>query len=106
MTAMDRDGDKKITIAEFKAYVVKDKEILSILCNTEIVDKKELGTDFGHGEGGAPDIDDDLENEINPLGKKPKDDRKAKASAAAKEGSMFDEEEDVSGDQFMAVIPC
>lgn len=49
MAAMDRDGDSKVTLAEFQAYVVKDKEILAILCNTEIVDKKELGTDFGHG---------------------------------------------------------
>ena len=33
MAAMDRNNDKKISLAEFKAYVVKDKEILSILCN-------------------------------------------------------------------------
>lgn len=114
MAAMDRNNDKKISLAEFKAYVVKDKEILSILCNCEIVDKTDLGTDFGHGTGGAPDIDDDLEAECNPLGKKGAADgplaaaeaaRKAKAKDAAKEGSMFDEDEDAEGDQFMAVKP-
>jgi microtubule-associated protein-like 6 len=87
--------------------VVKDKEILSLLCDTSIVDKKELGTDFGSGQGGAPDIDDDLENEINPLGKKSADASKGNRAAKAKDpGGLFEEDDEAEGDQFMATIPC
>ena len=64
----DTDGDKKITLKEFKEYVTKDKEILDILLSANVAKREDLGTDFGAGETDAPDVDPDLESECNPKG--------------------------------------
>lgn len=62
----DIDGDKKITLKEFKNYIVQDKQILEILISANVAKKEDLGKDFGTGKSGVPDIDKDLENECNP----------------------------------------
>jgi microtubule-associated protein-like 6 len=105
----DTDADKKITLAEFKAYVTKDKMILEALLNANVASREELGTDFGSGEGGVPDIEPDLENECCP-----KELQKPIRKQNIKEGNDLQHkddgvsfEEDVvgEGDQFMAVKP-
>ena len=35
-----------------------------------VAKKEDLGTDFGAGDEGAPDVDEDLEEEVNPKGLK------------------------------------
>lgn len=45
----DTDGDKKITLKEFKAYISKDKQILEVLLNANVARKEDLGMDFGAG---------------------------------------------------------
>ena len=62
----DTDGDKKITLKEFKTYITQDKEILEILLQANVARKEDLGMDFGGGGSIAPDCDKDLENECNP----------------------------------------
>jgi hypothetical protein len=62
----DQNDDKKITFREFKDYMTKDKEILSILLNSNVARREDLGTDFGTGSTPVPDVDPDLENECNP----------------------------------------
>lgn len=62
----DTDGDKKITLNEFKNYVTKDKQILEILLKAQVAKKEDLGMDFGPGNGIAPDVDKDLEAECCP----------------------------------------
>lgn len=62
----DTDGDKKITLKEFKAYVTRDKQILELLLNANVAKKEDLGMDFGGGTGNVPDCDSDLELECNP----------------------------------------
>lgn len=62
----DADHDKKITLKEFTDYVTKDKEILEILLNANVANREDLGTDYGTGQGVAPDLDADLEAECNP----------------------------------------
>jgi hypothetical protein len=62
----DTDGDKKITLKEFKAYIVKDKAILEVLMNSNVAKKSDVGMDFGNGSGTVPDTDADLEMECNP----------------------------------------
>ena len=66
--AADTDGDKNISLREFKTYIKKDPQILSILTSFGVAKSEDLGTDFGNGEGGVPAIDEDLEGEINPKG--------------------------------------
>jgi len=65
-TQADTNGDGSISLTEFKKYIKKDKQILEALCNFGVAKSDDLGTDFGSGEGGAPDCDSDLEEEINP----------------------------------------
>ena len=62
----DADGDRKITLAEFKKYILKDKEILGVLMNANVAKKEDLGQDFGSGGSNVPDVDPDLEAECNP----------------------------------------
>ena len=62
----DTDGDKRITLKEFKAYVSKDKEILEVLLKLGVAQREDLGKDFGPGTSAVPDCDPDLENECNP----------------------------------------
>lgn len=65
---MDEDRNNQITLKEFKSYIKRDKQILEILLSFGIAKKEDLGTDFGSGNGQAPDIDEDLELECNPKG--------------------------------------
>lgn len=62
----DTDQDKKITLKEFQDYITRDKEILEILLCANVAKREDLGTDFGSGQGVAPEVDPDLENECNP----------------------------------------
>lgn len=62
----DADGDKKITLKEFKDYVTKDQEILGILLSAEVAKSDDFGADFGTGAGGVPACDKDLEAECCP----------------------------------------
>lgn len=105
----DTDADKKITLSEFVAYVTKDKQILEALLNAQVASREELGTDFGSGATGVPDIDPDLESECNP-----KELQKSTKKQNIKEGNDpthkeddgdFEEEDAGEGDQFMSVKP-
>jgi Ca2+-binding EF-hand superfamily protein len=98
--SIDKDGNKKVSLQEFKNYLKTDREILGVLCNMEVTDKEELGTDFGAGDQAVPTLDADLENECNPPGL-----QKSDKDAAAKDG-LFNLDEDLEeGDQFMATNP-
>lgn len=104
----DLNNDNKITLKEFKSYLKKNPTVLNILMNFNIAKKEDLGTDFGGGN--LPEVDSDLENEINP----PELNRDAKISKAKQgvdfettegAGGLFSTEEMGEGDQFMAVKP-
>lgn len=96
----DVDGDKKITLTEFKNYITKDKQILEVLLNCNVAKKEDLGMDFGSGSGSAPDIDKDLEAECNPkeLNDKQKKVKEGIDFKVKQDGDMFQEEEMGSGD--------
>jgi len=53
-------------LKEFKDYITTDKEILEVLINSNMARREDLGSDFGTGETGVPDVDPDLEAECNP----------------------------------------
>lgn len=104
----DLNNDNKITLKEFKSYLKKNPTILNILMNFNIAKKEDLGTDFGGGD--LPEVDSDLENEINPP-ELNRDDKISKAKqgvdfqTAEGAGGLFSTEEMGEGDQFMAVKP-
>jgi hypothetical protein len=64
----DSDGDKMITLQEFKKYIKVDKEILEILLQANIAQREDLGKDYGKGTTGVPATDPDLDSELNPKG--------------------------------------
>ena len=64
--AADTDGDKNISLKEFKTYIKKDPTVLSVLTSFGVAKSEDLGTDFGNGDKGVPEVDSDLEEEINP----------------------------------------
>ena len=70
-----------------------------MLVDNEVVEKEDLGTDFGGKDSSVPTLDEDLDEECNPAGLKQSD-----KNSKAKEG-MFDLEEIEEGDQFMAINP-
>jgi hypothetical protein len=45
-----------------------------VLCSYGVAKTEDLGTDFGTGEDGVPDLDSDLEEECNPGGRKDQED--------------------------------
>lgn len=107
----DIDGDKKITLKEFKAYVAKDKQILEVLLNANVARKEDLGMDFGAGGSVAPDVDPDLENECNPKDLVRSDKKQNIKDGIdvklkqGEDGELFEEAGVGEGDQFMAVKP-
>ena len=107
-SAADLNNDNKITLKEFKSYLKKNPTILNILMNFNIAKKEDLGTDFGGGD--IPEVDSDLEAEINPpeLNRDPKVDRAKQGvdfNTAEGEGGLFSTEDVGGGDEFMAVKP-
>ena len=100
----DTNKDQKISLKEFKNYLKTDKQILECLMNQGLAQKEDLGTDFGAGDQSVPDIDEDLESEINPKGL-----QNTSRKSRMKEGIDFDEfgEDEVEeADQFMSIKPC
>ena len=73
-----------------------------------VAKNEDLGTDFGSG-GGAPSLDEDLEEEINPKGLKNSEKKQRMKEgldfAAQKADDEFGSGEVEEGDQFMAVKP-
>lgn len=55
---------------EFKTYIKKDRQILQCLTSFGLATSDDMGTDFGNDTAGVPLLDEDLENEINPPGRK------------------------------------
>jgi hypothetical protein len=106
--AADLNSDNKITLKEFKSYLKKDPTVLNILMSFNIAKKEDLGTDFGGGD--LPEVDSDLEREINPP-ELSRDDKITKAKqgvdfeTAEGAGGFFEIAEVADGDQFMAVKP-
>lgn len=62
-----------------------------------------MGTDFGTGEDGVPDLDEDLEEECNPKALKASDKKNAVKEGIDHKGEFSENLEE--GDQFMAVKP-
>ena len=91
----DLDGDKKITLSEFKAYISKDKAILEVLMGAGVAKKEDLGMDFGGGNGKVPDCDPDLERECNPKELLKTNNNKQIVKGAQKPKDEFFEAEDV-----------
>ena len=60
--------DNQLTLKEFKSYIRKDKQILECLMSYGLANNEDVGTDFGSGNQGVPDIDSDLEEECHPHG--------------------------------------
>lgn len=75
----DTDRNNSISLKEFKSYIKKDTQILSILSSFGIAKSEDLGTNFGD-DNGTPEVDSDLEEECNPKGL---DDRERKEAARA-----------------------
>lgn len=75
---IDKDGNKRISLKEFKDFIRTDRQILGVLVNMEVTAKEDLGTNFGIGDEGIPELDLDLEEEIHPRGLK----QSAKVTAA------------------------
>jgi hypothetical protein len=66
---IDKDGNKRISLKEFKDFIRTDKQILSVLVSNDITAKEDLGTNFGSKDI-IPQLDIDLEEEIHPSGLK------------------------------------
>ena len=101
----DTDGDKKVTLKEFKMGVKQDKDILDILLGFGVAKIEDVGMDFGAGLGGAPDVNPDLENEVKPKSlertdKKQhmKDGIEYNVQENDEEGGMFEVGEEIEGD--------
>jgi hypothetical protein len=60
----DKDQDNQISLTEWKSYVSKNKEILSLLDAYGLMSKDDLRPDFGGADDDYPDCDSDLENEV------------------------------------------
>jgi len=107
-TTADLNNDNKISKKEFQSYLKKNPVVLNILMNFNIAKKEDLGTDFGGGD--LPEVDSDLEAEINPP-ELNRDERITKAkqgvdfATAEGEGGLFSTEDVGGGDEFMAVKP-
>ena len=71
--AADINQDNVISLKEFKRYIRKDKQVLEVLCSFGVAKSEDLGTDFGTGGGGVPELDSDLDEECNPGGRLTKD---------------------------------
>lgn len=66
MADVDEDADGTISLKEFISYVNRDKEILTVVKTYGISTSEDLGRDFGRAKAEVPDVDSDLEEEINP----------------------------------------
>ena len=62
----DTNKDGEISLKEFQSFVSKDPEILRYLMTYNLISHDDLRPDFGGVEGELiPDVDSDLESEIN-----------------------------------------
>jgi len=111
MKSADVNNDKKISLAEFKAYTSKNKEILSMLSYYGVITKDDLREDFGGAEDDKemPDCDSDLEKEVN-ADKWDRDEKTANIKSGVefadqKTEGGFAQEEIKEATEFMAVKP-
>lgn len=65
-TKSDVDRNNLISLDEFKNYIKTDLEILKVLDSYGLAKSEDLGKDFGDGEAGVPELDDDLAEEACP----------------------------------------
>ena len=107
----DLDGNEKITLDEFTSFVRRDKEVLQCLLGYGVAKTEDLGEDLGAGEEGDVLYDSDLENEMG-VRESANDSKKAGAKYGMdfevgedEDGGLFAKEQELSGDQFMAVKP-
>jgi WD40 repeat protein len=103
----DTNKDNAISLKEFKTYIKTDAQILEVLLSSGQVHKEDLGTDFSGADQSIPQVDEDLDDEINPKGLK-----NSLKKQRMKEGLDFNEPKDEfaeddmeEADQFMSVKP-
>ncbi len=63
----DMNKDNSIQLKEFKDYIKTDKQILQCLISYGIAKSEDLGTHFGTDVNGVPELDPDLDKEVNSM---------------------------------------
>lgn len=62
----DEDRNNVVSFKEFKSYLRKEKFVVEAILKFGVADPAELGSDFGTGASGLPEIHEDLDVECNP----------------------------------------